>query len=892
MLLWLYPPGFRQQYERDMLLAFRDGWDERRGTRAGVWRFAWSIMRDFSATVPRAWWSQVFHRRGVRPQTRKERQLMQNLVKDIRYAARGLARRPGMAVIAVTALALGIGLTTAMFSIVNGVVLRGLPVEDPQEIMAINRINPMQGPSRLLGRIHDFRDLRERQTTFEDLVAMSLGPVNVSFTDAEPEFLTGALVTANLFSVIGMPPLMGRGFLPADEERGAPAVVIVGHRLWQDQLGGEAAALGRTIRVDGAPATIVGIMPEGFEFPVNQQLWRPLQVDYLATPRGEGPSVFPMLGRLKDGVSMSRAQADLARIMVQLGEEYPETNEGMSVVIGPYTRELIGYQTASLLFTMLGAVGLVLLIACANVANLLLARASLRTKEVAVRTALGASRGRVIVQLLVESTVIAVAGAVVGIGIAQLGVGLFNDMLRTLPQGLPFWFDIRIDPSALLFVVALTVGASLLSGLLPAFRVSGTDVNAVLKDESRGSSSLRIGRLSRSLVVMEVAFSCALLIAAGLMVKSVTNLANIEYDFATEHVFVAGLALSPTDYPTNESRVAFFRDLVERLEAEPGVLAASTATNLPVVGFGNARFAHEGETYQGDRDYPNTRLGAISPEYFVSLETNVVEGRNFSALDDANALPVVIVDRAFVAQHFPGGSAIGRRLSLRGTFQQGSTRERDERWLTIVGVAPDLYLEMDAFILPQAAIYVPMAQRPPSAANVIVRTQGDPLDFTAAARRAVRSLDAEIPLSQVASLADTIGQAQFFFQIFGVMFTIFGGVALFLATVGLYGVLSFSVNQRTHEVGLRIALGATSANVMGLVMRQGFRQLALGLGVGVVMAFGLARMISLLLYDVAAADATVFVAIVVVLAATGLLASFLPARRATRVDPTVAMRAE
>jgi predicted permease len=391
---------------------------------------------------------------------------------------------------------------------------------------------------------------------------------------------------------------------------------------------------------------------------------------------------------------------------------------------------------------------------------------------------------------------------------------------------------------------------------------------------------------------MEVAFSCALLIAAGLLVKSVTNLANLEYDFATDDVFIAGLALPPADYPTDESRVTFYRDLVERLEAEPGVLAASTTTDLPVIGFGNARFALDGETYEGDRDYPSARLSVISPEYFASLEAEVVEGRPFSPADDAAALPVAIVDRAFVAQHFPDGSAIGQRISVRAAVQLGSRMEGDERWVTIVGVAPNFYLEFDAFVLPQATIYVPMTQRPASAVSMVVRTQGDPLEFTAAARRTVRSLDAEIPLSQVASLGGSIDQTQFFFGIFGVMFTIFGGVALFLATVGLYGVLSFSVNQRKREVGLRVALGATPARVVGLVMRQGFRQRAVGLGIGVAMAFGLARMISLLLFDVGAADPTVFVVIVLVLAATGLLASFMPARRATRVDPTVAMRAE
>lgn len=818
---------------------------------------------------------------------------MQNLIRDIRFAFRGLVRKPGLAITAVTALGLGIGLTTAMFSIVNGVVLRGLPVEEPHEVMAIHRINPEEGVNRLISRIHDFRDLRERQTTFEDLAAISMVPVNISPTDSDPQIIQGALVSANLFSLIGMPPLLGRGLTSEDEVVGAVAVAVIGYRFWQDRLGGDPAALGTVIRIGGRPTTIVGVMPEKFEFPINQQIWQPLQVDYLSFGRGEGPPVFPMLGRLKDGVSVAQGQADLARIMTQLGQEYPQTNEGMSVHVGPYVRVILGSQIASLMFTMLGAVGLVLLIACANVANLLLARASLRSKEVAVRTALGASRHRLIVQLLSESTVIAVAGAVVGIGLAQFGVGMFNSVLQTSPVAMPFWFAIGIDPQVLVFVLILTVLASLLSGVLPAVRASGTDVSAVLKDDSHGSSSLRIGRLSRSLVVMEVAFSCALLVAAGLMIKSVTNLSNIDFDFATDDVFTAGVALPDIDYPDDERRLQFFRQLVERLEAEPGVLAASVTTDLPIIGFGNGRFALEGETYLGDRDYPSTRIGSISPEHFASIETRVVAGRDFTDADDARALPVAIVNESFQTRHYGTESALGKRIQFQGTIQQGVlARARDPQWFTIVGVVPNLYLDTEAFVLTQNAVYVPLAQRPTSSVNIVVRTQGDPLEFAASAQRIVASLDANLPLSLPTSLGTSIRQVQSFFNIFSVMFTIFGGVALFLATVGLYGVLSFQVNQRTREMGLRVALGATPARVLRLVMRQGMNQLAVGMAIGIVMAFGLARMLSLLLFEVGAADPTVFVGIVVVLAATGMLASLLPALRATRVDPTVAMRAE
>jgi predicted permease len=434
--------------------------------------------------------------------------------------------------------------------------------------------------------------------------------------------------------------------------------------------------------------------------------------------------------------------------------------------------------------------------------------------------------------------------------------------------------------------------ASLLSGVLPAVRASGADVNAVLKDDSRGSSSLRIGRLSRSLVVVEVAFSCALLVAAGLMIKSVTNLANIDYEFATENVFTAGVALPDADYLDDPSRLRFFRDLVERLEAEPGVLAASVTTDLPIIGFGNGRIAIDGETYLGDRDYPSTRIGAVSPEHFASIETGVVQGRDFTDADNATALRVAMVNESFQERHFGTESALGRRIQFQGTIQQGVTRGRGEDWFTIVGVMPDLYLDQESFGLTQNAIYVPLAQRATSAVNIVVRTQGDPLEFTASAQRVVASLDANLPLSFPTSLAEGIRLGQSFFTIFGVMFMIFGGVALFLATVGLYGVLSFQVNQRTHEVGLRVALGATPSRVMRLVMGQGMKQLAVGMAIGVVLAFGLARMLSLLLFEVGAADPAVFVTIVVVLTVTGMVASFLPARRATQVDPTVAMRAE
>jgi predicted permease len=891
-LLKLYPAAFRSEYERDLMLAFDTACEESRAAGEPRWRFGLGLARDFVATVPRVWWTHVIRpRRRVGTRSNKESQLMQNLLKDIRFAIRGLVRKPGLAITAVMALALGIGLTTAMFSIVNGIILKGLPVEQPQEIMAINRINPAEGQNRLAGRYHDYLDLAERQTTFEGIGAMWFSPANVSPPDGNPEFVTAASISANTFGLLGVQPVLGRDFGGGDEVLGAPPVVLVGHQFWETRLKGDRSILGKTIRVNGDLATVIGIMPENFEFPANQELWLPLRANALELPRGQGPLVLTF-GRLKDGVQLNQAQVDLAQIMTQLGQEYPDTNEGMSVVVGPYVNELIGYQITPLLFTMLGAVSLVLLIACANVANLLLARASLRSKEVAIRTAMGASRRRVIAQLLVESTVIAIAGAAVGIGLAQIGVGLFNGALQQVPQGLPFWFAIAIDPRVLLFVLMLTVVASLLSGVIPALRASGADVNAILKDETRGTSSLRIGRLSRGLVVMEVAFSCALLVAAGLMVKSVTNLSNLEFDFATEDLFTSLITLPEADYPDAESRVRFYRDAVGRLAGQPGVLAAAVSTDLPVIGFGNGRIALEKDTYQSDADYPSARIGSVTPQFFGTIEASVMEGRDFTDLDTEESLPVAIVNTSFVTKFFPGESPLGQRLTLRGTLQQAAGDREGDKLYTIVGVAPDLYLEGDLFVLGPEAVYFPMAQRPEATASLVLRTQGDPLAHTATVRSLIAEMDSDLPLSQVNTLAESIRQGQFFFGIFGTMFTVFGGVALFLATVGLYGVLSFTVNQRTHEVGLRVALGASPGRVVRQVMRQGMIQLGLGIAIGAVIAVALGRGISVILFDVAATDVTVFLSIVGVLTVTGFVACLLPARRATRVDPMVAMRAE
>ncbi len=890
LLLLLYPSWFRDRFGVEMLAEF-DASRARHRTEQATRTFWFRIMGDFFKTVPRAWWHSLTARPETqRSPTERQRQVLDNMMKDIRLALRGLLRRPGAALIAIVALALGIGLTTGMFSIVNGVILKGLPVEDPHELMALNRINPSQGPNRLITRVHDYTDMAERQTTFEGLAAYEITTFNLGSGEGPPDFINGANVTTNTFRLLRTVPVLGREFVDEDDLVGAQPVALIGYRFWQDRFDGARDVLGRTVRLDGRPTEIVGIMPDGFEFPFNQQLWRPLPAADLSLERGSGPSLLAF-GRLSDGVSEAQAQNDLSRIMGQLAVEYPDTNEGMNVVIGPYVQELIGYQVPGLLYTMLGAVFLVLLIACANVANLLLARASLRSKEVALKTALGASRSRVVFQLLADSAVIAVLGGVLGLGIAQIAISAFNQSLTSFPQGVPFWFAIELDTAVLLFVLLLTVGASLLSGVIPAIRASRTDVNDILKDDSRGTSSLNIGRLSRGLVVVEVAFSFALLVSAGLMVKSVTNLANVDYPFDGENVFTATLSLPPTDYPGDDERLQLFDQLRERLNSEPTVISASINNELPMAGFGNGRFEVENQSYRGDSDYPSARIGSIDPAYFETLSTSVVEGRAFEPSDDGRSMPVAIVNKKFAQEYFPGESALGRRVRLRRVTQASGDAPERLDWYTIVGVAPDFYLEGDAFVLAPEAIYLPLAQRATSVVNLMVHTRGDPLQITSRAREIVAELDADLPISQVNTLTQTIRSGTIFFNIFGVMFTIFGAAALFLASVGLYGVLSFNVNQRQHELGLRLALGASRLRVVRLILGQTGLQLTIGMAIGLGLSILLGRGLSFVLFGVDAADGSVLAGVAALLSLTGLLACLVPVRRATRVDPMVAMHA-
>jgi predicted permease len=605
----------------------------------------------------------------------------------------------------------------------------------------------------------------------------------------------------------------------------------------------------------------------------------------VALPRGDGQSL-EAFGNLADGVSVDRAMTEFAGIAAQLSTEHPETNEGVTVRIRPYTEEFIGDEEKGILLSMLFTVVMVLIIACANVANLLLARASARSRDLAIQTAMGASRWRVIRQMLAEAGVLAAVGAVIGSVIAWVSITAFDRAVSATDP--PFWLDFTLDGPILLFVVAITGVAALAAGGVPALKASGPDVNSVLKDESRGSSGMRIGKLSRTLVIAEIAMSMALLVASGLMVKGVVKLNNEEYGFPTENIFTARVGVFPERFPDEASRLRFWEDVEQRVAQLPGVFAAGITGSLPGTGSFGARFALDGENYEADRDLPIVRFAAVTPGFAETFEFEALQGRWLETTDNADAPKVGVVNESFVERHFGAGEALGRRVRFGGL-------DSEAEWMEIIGVVPNHRMEgvgnpgQEEIDVP--GMYVPLAQYDLRFASIVARVEGEPLRLSADVRDAVSAADADTPIYFVQTLEQAMEQNLWFYRIFGNLFLAFGLAALFMASVGLYGVMSFSVTHRVGEMGVRMALGASSRQVTRLIIGQGLAQIGAGLVVGTGLALLVARGLTLLLYQVEPWDPITFAGVLGILLMTGLGASWVPARRATRVDPMVALTA-
>ena len=795
---------------------------------------------------------------------------------DMRLGLRLLSRRPWHTAIAILTLCLGIGLTTAMYSILYGTFLRGLPFDDPHRFVIVDRSNPAADMPRAPVTYRDFLEWRSAQQSFEDLVAWFGDSSGLTGEGVPPERVNGAHVTANLFGVIGVRPSLGRGFLPEDSDPAAPPVAIVSHRIWKEMFGSDPTIVGRPIQVSGEARTLVGVMPPGFGFPLSQDVWMPMRI-----APGSQLAAAPMLqvfGKLKEGVPLRQAQAEMSSLAARLERERPETNAGFGALLTPFT---VGYtdegvrQSQTLL--MLAACA-VLLIACANVAGLLQVQAVQRLRELAVRTALGAGRRRLAGQLLAESSLLVLAGGLLGLIVARWAVDgyrhLFGELVSTS------WMEIKLHPVAFLFALGAMALAVLLAGLPAALLSSRVRPAEALKQSSAGGSLH--GRIRKGLAVAQIALSFALLVVTGLMVKSILNLGRVELGAAPDEVLVGQLSLDAPQYREASAQVRFLQELERRVAALPGVRAAGLGTGIPGEEGATGDFQIEGRDYPSEHAYPVTRWAIVSASYFDVLGLTPVEGRSFLHSDDMDSMSVAVVNRSFARRYFPGESPVGRRIRF-------GKNDPTRKWITLVGVVPDVATggfqgkEHDA-------LYMPMPQKGGLWISLFVRTEQDPLALAPAVRRAAAAVDPSMTIFWADSLAGLMASWTLMYRSAATLFTLFGALALFLAAIGLYGVLSFAVRQRTRDLGVRMALGARGSQVRMLVLRDGALQIALGIALGAALAAAGLRLVAGFVFGVSLWDPAVFLAALLIVAGTSLLACLIPSARASRISPLLAIR--
>jgi len=809
---------------------------------------------------------------------------MTQILTDVRSGLRMLVKYPTLSIVAILTLGLGIGLSTTVYCVVNGGLFKGLPFPDADRIVAVVATRPAQNQPQQPISVQDLVIWQERQTSFEKLGPYFFAAMNLSTEEGRPERYSGGLLTVAAFEALGVQPILGRGFRDGDDRPGAEPVVLLGHDLWRDRYASSRDIVGKTIRASGVQRTVIGIMPERFGFPIRESLWAPLVIDPTAQPRGQGPN-YQVIARLKPGVSIEQARVQAATIAAQLESEFPQSNRGVGADVMPYARTILGPEIYALLYTMLGAGVGVLLIACVNVSNLLVARASLRRREVAVRMALGAGGRRVVRQHLTEVLVLATAGGVIGVVLSIFGMRWFTQALSVSPP--PFWITFELDYRVMLFVIGIIVLASLFAGTLPAMHAARVSASSALKDDSRSSTSAKLGRFSNGLVIAELAVSCGLLIAAGLMIKSVVQLKTVPMPFAIENVLTARVDLPKTNYPDIASSIRFFEQLLPKLQTVPGVEAATLSDGLPAAGNGSIAVQIEGKAYPQESDYPLAREGIVTAGYFDAFQTKVLSGREFTTLDTASSQPVAVVNQSFARTHFPNVDPVGHQMRR---IRPGSK----EPWLTIVGVVPDLIMEgIGNNNASPVGYYIPIPQSDvANGVRIAIRTRGDAATLTPLIRSAVASLDSDLAIYEVSTLRRVIERQTWFYTVFGTFFMSFGFCALFLAAAGLYGVMSFAVTQRTREMGVRSALGAQGMQLIVLVMRKSLVQLAIGLALGLGIALLVSGQLQPVLYHVNPRDAAVFAGVVITLALASLVASFLPARRVTKIDPVVALSSE
>ena len=803
------------------------------------------------------------------------------MLQDVRFAARTLVKNPAFTVAAVLCMALGIGVNATIFSCVRAMLLRPFPYRNPDELVAIGESNPKRGWHMNSVSYPNFRSWQADNHTLESVGLYSGASFNLASDDGA-DYVFGGTVSWTMFHALGVSPVIGRDFQEDDDRVGGPKVLILSNRVWRDRFSARRDAVGRQIMADGVPYTVIGVMPPGFEFPGSAGAWTTMQTDPL---NNRGNHSWQVIGRLKPGVTLEQARADLGRIAAQLETQYPSSNTGWSVDVQTVRDHEVG-NLRPVMLIMTASVAFVLLIACANVANLLLARAASRSREMAVRVALGAKSWRIVRQMLTESVLVALAGATLGVGFAY---AFLQWIKASIVGGVPFWMHFTIDGPVLLFTVAVAAGSALLFGLAPALQSARPNLNEMLRDAgARGATSGRSRqRLRASLVVGEVALSLVLLTGATLLIRSFVGMQHVKPGFDPSNLLTMKVTLKGPAYDSAYKRLALLDRFLTRLNGQPGIVSAAITNNIPLGGNNNNSFFNvEGqETKLGAE--PLLEIRWVSPRYLETMRIPLVVGRMFTQQEwaDSGVTGRVAVINEYMARRFweRPQDAIGKR------FRFGSATDTARRWVTIVGVAADIK-HKQLTSLPDLQGYMPYQQGGWNSAAIVVRTQGEPTRATGTVLAVLKQGDPQLPAYGVLTMDATIERSYWQQALYGKMFGAFAAIALVLAAVGVYGVISYAVSQRTQEIGVRLALGAQRRDVLRLIVGHGAVLGAMGITIGLGGALAVTRFLRTMLFGVSPFDPVSFAGVTVLLTGIVLLASYIPARRATKVDPVEALR--